>query len=424
MSSSSPAHLVLVGGGHSHSVALDQWRRNPHKFRPIAEITLITPNEKTVYSGAVPGYLEGLWDRRDCEFAIGSLARSLDITVKVDEVVGLDLERQLVLCRTHAPIAFDLLSLNLGSVPRLPIGVVASDRIIPMKPMDKMLDRLEHYFRSQLSNTQSSKTPSDQVVPKRQVGDPLFSVAIVGGGLGGVEVALSLKSRWGNRLKLALICRGDIASTQDIVFRKVIMAELQRRSIQIYRHTTVEAPQEHEQGVTLQFSSGETYDCDVSLWATEAIAPSWLQETGLSTDDRGFVQVDRTLRSLSHPQIFASGDIASYLSPHFSTQNTTDPVQSLPKAGVFAVRQGTTIGQNLTRSLSQKSLKPFQDRSQYLSLISLGDRRAVATYGSMSLTQSPWRSMLWHWKRSIDAQFVNHLNSIPNTSHKLYIDKR
>lgn len=421
MSSSSPAHIVLVGGGHSHGVALEQWRRNPKKNRPIAEITLITPNEKTVYSGAVPGYLEGLWDRRDCEFAIGSLARSLDITVKVDEVVGLDLKKQLVLCRKRSPIAFDLLSLNLGSVPRLPIGVVASDRIIPMKPMDKMLDRLDHYFRSQSSNTQSnhtqsshtqsSNTQSDQVVPKRQVGDPLFSVAIVGGGLGGLEVALSLKSRWGDRLKLALICRGDIASTQDIVFRKVLMAELQRRSIQIYRHTTVEALQEHEQGVTLQFSSGETYDCDVSLWATEAIAPPWLQETGLSTDDRGFVQVDQTLRSLSHPQIFASGDIASYLSTHFATQNTTDQVQSLPKAGVFAVRQGKTIGQNLTRSLSQKSLKLFQDRSQYLSLISLGDRRAVATYGSMSLTQSPWRSILWHWKRSIDDSFVTRLNA-------------
>jgi selenide, water dikinase len=191
-SSPNPTKLVLIGGGHSHAVALTHWRRRHPKHLPIANITLITPNEKTVYSGAVPGYLAGLSDRRACELEVGLLARSVGVAVIIDQVVGLNLKKQLVICQNHEPIAFDIASLNIGSTPRLPLGTIASRRIIPMKPMGQMLDRLEDYLANR---------PTNQV-----------SLAIVGGGLGGIEVALSLKARWGEALELAIISRGTLAT--------------------------------------------------------------------------------------------------------------------------------------------------------------------------------------------------------------------
>jgi selenide, water dikinase len=379
--SPNPTNLVLIGGGHSHAVALAYWRRRYPRHPPIANITLITPNEKTVYSGAVPGYLAGWSDRRACELEVAMLARSIGVNVILDQVVGLDLTQQIVICQNHEPIAFDITSLNIGSTPRLPLGTIASPRIIPMKPMGQMLDRLEDYL---------SNKPAHPV-----------SLAIVGGGLGGIEVALSLKARWGNALDLTIVSRGTIAGAQPKPLQQFLLAELQRRSIAVHSHTTVEAAIETtaESPLTLKLRSGKALHCDVSLWATEATVPDWLRSSGLTTDDRGFVLVDGTLRSVSHDQIFASGDIATLQHHH--------PV---PKAGVFAVRQGQTLSQNLSRSFSSQPLARFKARSNYLSLISLGDRRAVASYGQHSLYRNHWQSPLWHWKRSIDAGFVNRIN--------------
>lgn len=379
--------LVLIGGGHSHSVALLNWLRQSPTLRhsPIADIILLTPNPKTIYSGSVPGHLAGWWNREACEVNVADLAVDLGIKVVFDEAIGLDLAQQYVICRNHVPIAFDTLSLDIGSTPQIP--ATASQWIIPMKPMELLLNSLDPYLKLGLSET--------------------LLMAIVGGGLGGVEVALSLKERLGNQLDLSLICRSQtIAPTQSKAIQTLLMQELQSRLIWVYLNTEVNSVQENTNSVNLILNSGEcsfNLSCNVSLWATQATSPQWIGDSGLKTDDRGFVLVDRTLRSVSHSNIFASGDIAAI-------QNSPQP-----KAGVLAVREGKILGQNLRRSLANQSLanqslKVFNPQSRYLNLVSLGDRRAVASYGEFSMTTTIIQPWLWHWKRTIDNGFVSGLN--------------
>ena len=382
--------LVLIGGGHSHSVALSSWLgqqslgRSPTLLespdRPIADITLITPNAQTIYSGAVPGYLAGWSNRAACSVNVAGLAKSLGINVIFDEAIGLDLTQKCVLSRNHSPIAFDVLSLDIGSTPQIP--AMPSQRIIPMKPMGMFLDLLEPYFKLGPSET--------------------LSIAIVGGGLGGIEVALSLKEHLGNQLDLSLICRSQtIAPTQSKGMQEALNYELESRSIRVYLNTTVNAVEENTNGVNLILKSGEYHSdlsCDVSLWATQATSVPWIRDSGLVTDDRGFILVDRTLRSVSHPNIFASGDIATL-------QNKPQP-----KAGVFAVRQGPIVAHNLRQTLANRSLQVFNPQSRYLSLVSLGDRRAVASYGKFSMTAKMLQPGFWYLKKTIDDGFVSGLN--------------
>ena len=124
--------------------------------------------------------------------------------------------------------------------------------------------------------------------------------------------------------------------------------------------------------------SGLTLPFDQLFWVTGAAAPSWLKTTGLSLTPSGFIQVDETLRSLSHPNIFAAGDVAT-LTHH-----------PRPKAGVFAVRQGKPLAQNIRRVICGESLQRFKPQQNFLSLIGTGCNRAIALLG-----QSP----RWVWRQ-------------------------
>ena len=113
--------------------------------------------------------------------------------------------------------------------------------------------------------------------------------------------------------------------------------------------------------------SGLTIECNYIFWVTNASAPQWLKAAGLATDEQGFILVGDTLQSQTHPQVFATGDIATMVN------------HPRPKAGVFAVRQGKPLFENLQRMMLGKTLKPYIPQKRYLSLIGTGDGRAIAT---------------------------------------------
>ena len=132
---------------------------------------------------------------------------------------------------------------------------------------------------------------------------------------------------------------------------------------------------------------------DLVLLATGAAPFAWLRESGLGTDARGFVLVDQALRSLSHPEVFAAGDCATL----------RDAPE--PKSGVFSVRQGEALTENLRRTVTRDALKPHEPQARALQLISCGSRYAIAERGDWS-AEGAW---VWRWKDWIDRRWMRSL---------------
>src|SRR5258707_7221915 len=118
MQQSSPIaqDLVLVGGGHAHVHVLKRFGMRPV---PGIRLTLITRDVETPYSGMLPGYVAGLYSFAECHIDLVRLARFAGARLIHDEAIGLDRAERRVLCRAHPPIRYDLLSLDIGSTPRL-----------------------------------------------------------------------------------------------------------------------------------------------------------------------------------------------------------------------------------------------------------------------------------------------------------------
>ena len=367
--------LVLIGGGHAHVHVLKSFGMKP---MPGLRITLIARDVETPYSGMLPGFIAGHYTREECHIDLRPLARFAGARLIHDEAIGVDLGRQRVLCRERPAVAYDILAIDIGSTPHLNSIPGAAEYATPVKPIDQLAERWERI----MARVRHSQQP--------------IRFLTVGGGAAGVELTLSMRHRMGGQLRerghdpervsFTLVTRGEILASHNASVRRRFRDLLDLRGVVVVENNAVE---QVDDGSVL-CSSGERIGFDELMWVTQAGAASWLADTGLDLDEGGFIKIDATLRSLTDRNVFAVGDVAS---------NVEHP---RPKAGVFAVRQGPPLADNLRRGLSGQPLVPFVPQRKFLSLISTGDRYAVASRGPFAC-EGAW---VWRLKDWIDRRFV------------------
>ncbi len=377
-SSESPVQrdIVLVGGGHSHAVALRHFGMNP---LPGARLTLVCTDVHTPYSGMLPGYVAGHYDFDQVHIDLGRLAMFAGARFIQAEVTGIDRAQRRVVMRGRPSLPYDRLSINIGSTPDWSKVPGARDHVIPVKPIFQFDQR----WRALLERVREEPGP--------------ITLAVVGAGAGGVELALAMQYRLRHELQLRgrdpdalrmhLFSAGaDVLPTHNAGVRRRFDTVLRARHVQVHRHAAV---QQVSAG-RLHTASGESVDADEIVWVTQAAGAAWLRDTGLSLDDSGFIVVNACLQSINDPLVFAAGDIASMQNYRFE------------KAGVFAVRMGRPLANNLRRSVAGRALVPYLPQQHWLALISTGDRYAVASRGAIGFA-GRW---VWRWKDRIDRRFM------------------
>ena len=376
--------LVLIGGGHSHVAVLKRFGMKP---LPGVRLTLICRDAHTPYSGMLPGYVAGHYDYDEAHIDLGALARFANARFYHSTVTGLDLREKRVICDNRPPVLFELVSINTGSTPNTSRVPGATGNVVPVKPINTFLDRWEVLRDRAMSH------------------DGPMKIAVVGAGAGGVEILLAIQHRLKNlraaagksadNMEFHLFSdTDDILPTHNGLVRRTFMETLKARGVVLHMSNAV-AEVMHGALRTVQ---EETFQADEILWVTAAGAPDWPRDAGLDVDDGGFIKVGDTLQSTSHPDVYAAGDLAAMVN------------HPRPKSGVFAVRQGKPLVRNLRRALLGREPRPFRPQSRFLSLISTGDKYAVASRGGWSLKGKT----IWTWKDWIDQRFMDKFNDLPD----------
>ena len=365
--------LVLLGGGHAHALALRMLAMQPIEG---LQITLVSPASHTPYSGMLPGLIAGHYDFADTHIDLARLCQWAGVRFIAAEATAVDAFRQRVSLAGRPALGYDLLSIDIGSRPELDGVPGAREFAIPVKPVAGLWSRWQSLAAS-LGDGRARR------------------ITVVGGGAGSVELVLAMAHRLrGAPVELFLVCgTPELLPGYRPTTRRAVERALADAGVKVHRGARVVRVTED----CLQLEDGRRLEQDALFWCTAAAPTPWLAASGLRTDERGFLAVADTLLVEGEEAIFAAGDVAT---------QTRHP---RPKAGVYAVRQAPVLAHNLRAHLLGRPLRQHRPQRRFLSLLSLGEQRAVADRGPFSATGA-W---VWHWKDRIDRRFMARFSELP-----------
>ncbi len=287
--------LVLIGGGHAHVHVLKQFGERPLQD---ARVTLVGRDVETPYSGMIPGFVAGHYSFEECHIDLAALCARSGARLVHAEATGIDRAQRQVLLKDQPAVPYDLLSIDVGSAPNVGAIAGAEQWAIPVKPIAELGRRWLEF----------SERMKSWLGP--------LNVVVIGGGAGGVELALAIDHRLREiakaaSLQVTLATKDEILAGQAEAARRRLRAIFQRRGIRLLEHA---GAQRIERGA-VRLEDGQWQQADAVFVVTEASAAPWFADTGLPLDEKGFLAVDDTLASTGDARIFAAGDCATVIEP-------------------------------------------------------------------------------------------------------------
>jgi selenide, water dikinase len=359
--------LVLVGGGHSHALVLRKWAMNP---QPGVRLTVINPAPIAAYTGMLPGLVAGHYAREDVLIDLVRLCRFAGARLVIGAATGIDRDNRQIRVQGRAAVSYDVASLDVG-IHAGPADLAGLEHATPARPLDRFAAGWDAFLAWAM---------------------PAPRVAIIGGGVAGVELALCAAHRLRDAAPAITVIDAGVA----------LAAQSPRAGAHLRRAMTAAGITLREKVSVAQITEGSVHladgtsiTADFIITVAGAAPQRWLASTGLVLHD-GFVSVAPTLQT-SDPAIFAAGDCA-----HLAHAPR-------PKAGVFAVRAAPVLHDNLRAALSGGPLRAFHPQGDYMKLISLGPQNALFDRNGIAFAHPA----LWRIKDRIDRAFMEKLSDFP-----------
>jgi selenide,water dikinase len=368
--SSSHTRILLIGAGHAHVEVLRRAAEHP---QPGVEWTLAVDQSPSLYSGMLPGLVDGQYRPADLEIDAAALARRAGAELVLEPVRRIDDARRRALTASGRELTYHLASLDVGS------GLADAD--LPGVAEHALCVRPLPHFVASLPDLLARARSSPQQQP--------FRLLVVGAGAGGVELALCFEARLraetGGRAEIALLDRAAniLPSAPSGLARRAARA-LERRGVRALLSAQVEAVE--KQGVRLR--GGQRLAADAVIWSPGPAAHPFLRESGLPVDAGGYVRIRPTFQIEGSEHLFAVGDCAS--------------LPGMAKAGVYAVRGGPILAENLGRRAQGRPLRLYRPQRGFLSLLNFGDGTAAGAWRGIAF-EGRWAMRL---KDRIDRRYL------------------
>ncbi|NOR64258.1 MAG: selenide, water dikinase SelD, partial [Rhodobacteraceae bacterium] len=368
--------IVLIGGGHTHALVLRKWAMAPVAG---ARLTLINPSPTAPYSGMLPGHIAGHYQRSDLEIDLVKLARFAGARLVMAPATGIDRKNQRVQVAGQADISYDIASIDIGITTDIPTITGFTAHALGAKPLPQYAAAWQQF----LKDVTAENLPPD--------------VAVIGGGVAGVELALAMMHRL--KSEGVTTAKVTVLESQNTPLnglgkgaQKALMSHMQRLGVGLETGVTIAEVTAN----AVHLLDGRQIPTTFTVAAAKPQPHAWLAKTGLANAE-GYIEVNPHLQSIVDSKVYASGDCAALI---FAPR---------PKAGVFAVRQAPILYQNLRASVIGLAPKAFRPQKSYLKLISTGGKGAIADKAGLKLDGA----VLWRWKDRIDQKFMQKFSNYP-----------
>ncbi len=369
--------LILLGGGHSHLSVLKYFA-----MHPIAglSVTLVNKNIMSGYSGMMPGYIAGKYNENEIQINLANLCQYANARLIPQEVIGLDTNNQIIKLKNKRNIKYDTLSINIGGEQSLNEINGAKRFAHSIKPISNLINQinlLKNYF-SDMENAE---------------------IVIIGGGAGGIEIALSINNFISSFQKIknkniTIICRNkNLIPNHNHLTQYNLKQYLIKQNIKFITDDSVIKIMKNK----VLTEKGLSIKSNLNLLVTSISPAKWLSSSKLNLTDDGFIKINHYLQTNEYHNIFAAGDISS-IENH-----------NLPKAGVYAVRQGPVLAKNLHSHILKKHLIKYKPQTTFLSLIGNGKDFAIASWWKLSISGK----LVWVLKDFIDRSFIKKFTNLP-----------
>lgn len=368
-------HIVLIGGGHAHVTVIRDFGMRP----PAGVVlTVIAKEIEAPYSGMLPGYVAGHYTYDDVHIDLVSLASGAGCRLVHGAVTSIDRRNKRVEIEGRIPLRYDLLSIDVGITPKLDDIAGAAQHAIAVKPVSTFARKWADLERRALA-------PDG---PRRML--------VVGAGAAGFELVLAQRHRLitraqrlgldAGRFTFTLVGAGLLLPSHNRRARQLAYREIAQQGVELIENARVVSIDSD----AAHLDDGRRLPCDAVMLTTNAGPAGWFSQSGLPLDERGFIAVRPTLQLLDDDDVFAVGDCASVLE------------YPREKAGVFAVRQGPPLAENLRLRSQGRPAEPFEPQKQFLTLLSTGGPHAIAARNGLAISGN-W---VWRWKDRIDRDFM------------------
>ncbi len=356
--------LLLIGGGQAHIEVLRQLALSPPAE---ADVALFNPSPSVLCARMLPGVIAGHYEPADAKVNLWALCQQARVRFFETSVLSLNANNLMLESGIGERHRFDYASLDVGGISQ-PVPMSPGAYVVTVKPFDALLAAITEF--------ESVRSTS-------------LMVRIVGNGAAALEVALALAFRWreSSNRRVAIVAATRLLVGYAPRVRSLALRACKKLGVAVLENKAVE----YIEPTRLRLVGGERIDTQLTVLATAHAPVALLQKTDLTRTADGSIQVNTNFQSSNHPHIFASGDCASISG------------LAIPKSSVFSVRQGVPLAANLLATLTGAPLVPYRHPTSVLNLLTLGDKRAIATISGLSTT-GKWA---WQWKDSSDRKWIH-----------------